>query len=204
MRFGKLLAWADLAGVFLFALEGAAAGVRANLDLLGLFVVAFATALGGGMVRDALIGATPVAALKDWRYPVTAFAGGVVVFLGPGITGSVTTIQMVTLDAAGLSLFAIAGAMKALDFGVPSFNAVLLGGLTGVGGGTIRDVLLARVPTVLNAHIYAAAALLGAAIFAVGVRCKAPANLAAVIGGIACFALRMAAYRYDWNLPHAL
>src|SRR5450756_1989755 len=138
-----LLLFFDLLGTFVFALEGASTAVQHELDLLGIMVLAFVTALGGGIVRDVLIGSVPPNAIKDWRYPATAFAAAAVVFAGHSAVGRIPFWPLVTLDAAGLSLFAIAGAAKALDFGIHPLLAILLGGVTGVGGGTIRDIFLA-------------------------------------------------------------
>ena len=158
----------DLLGTFIFAVEGATAGIEANLDLLGLMEVAFATALGGGMIRDLLIGAVPPNSIRDWRYPTAAFLGGAVVFCFYQFVSQVSPWVIIVFDAAGLGLFAVAGAAKALDFGIHPFIAVLMGGVTGVGGGTIRDILLARIPTVLRADVYATAALAGAAVLVLG------------------------------------
>jgi uncharacterized membrane protein YeiH len=112
-----------IAGTLVFEVEGATAAMRANLDLLGLMVLAFATALGGGIIRDVLIGDTPPASLRDWRYSAVAFTGAAVVFfLHPFVQGAPGTL-ILFLDAAGLALFAIAGTQKALVFGMhPSFR----------------------------------------------------------------------------------
>lgn len=192
---------ADLAGTAVFAIEGANAAIEAKLDLLGVLVLSFIVALGGGMVRDLLIGATPPSAIRDWRYPVLAFAAGLVTFVLHTQVAALPAWLLATLDAAGLALFAVAGAEKALDFQISPLIATLLGAITGCGGGVIRDVLLARVPMVLVANIYASAALLGAAVLVIGRRFGCPPALAAVLGGLACFVLRMAAVRYDWQLP---
>ena len=108
---------------------------------------------------------------------------------------------LLTADAAGLSLFAVAGAAKALDFHIHPMLAVLMGGITGVGGGTIRDVLLNRIPTVLHSDIYATAALLGATVMVVGLKLRMRPVLATSLGAVACFALRMFAVWQHWNLP---
>ncbi len=141
-----LLLAVDLGGTFVFAVEGALAAIEAGLDLFGLMVLSFATALGGGIIRDLLIGATPPNSIRDWRYGATAFAGGGAVFFFYEHFQRVPLQLMLTLDAAGLSLFAVAGAMKALDFGIHPLLATLMGTMTGVGGGTVRDVLLNRCP----------------------------------------------------------
>ncbi len=143
----KLLLAVDLAGTFVFGLEGAVAGVRGNLDALGLMVVAFATALGGGLVRDLLIGSVPPNAIRDVRYGLCAFAGAAVVFFLHPFVQQVPEPLLVLIDAAGLSLFAIAGARKALDYNIPPFSAVLMGGITGVGGRRSSHGYLCRCRT---------------------------------------------------------
>lgn len=192
---------ADLAGTVVFAIEGANAAIRAGLDLLGVLVLSFIVALGGGMVRDVLIGDAPPSAIRDWRYPVLAFAAGLVAFLFHTQVAALPPPLLTTLDAAGLALFAVAGAEKALDFQINPFIAMLMGAITGCGGGVIRDVLLARVPMVLVADIYASAALLGAAVLVLGRRLGCPPTVAALAGGLVCFTLRVAAVRYGWQLP---
>ena len=158
---GTLLLAVDFAGTLVFAVEGAMAAAKGHLDLLGAMVLAFVTALGGGTIRDVLIGAIPPNSIRDWRYGAIAFAGAGAVFLFESPVKHIPASLMLVLDAAGLSLFAMAGAEKALEFGIHPFIAILMGGVTGVGGGTIRDVLLAQVPTVLRADVYATAALAG-------------------------------------------
>jgi uncharacterized membrane protein YeiH len=196
----RLLFIVDILGTILFGIEGATAGVAGRLDAFGVMVLSFTTALGGGIVRDLLLGAAPPAALRDWRYPVAAFAGGgLVLFLRSFVEGIPPNVITV-LDAAGLGLFAVAGARKALDYGMHPFMAILLGGITGVGGGTIRDVFLARVPAVLRVEIYATAALFGAAAMVACLKARLSPTVAALVGGIACFALRMVSVWRHWNL----
>jgi uncharacterized membrane protein YeiH len=192
---------ADLAGTVVFAIEGASAAIRAGLDLLGVLVLSFIVALGGGVVRDLLIGATPPSAIRDWRYPVLAFVTGSITFLIHTQIETMPALLLTTLDAAGLALFAVAGAEKALDFQINPFVAILMGAITGCGGGVIRDMLLARVPIVLVADIYASAALLGALVVVVGRRLGYPPAAAAVLGFVVCFALRIAAVQFGWQLP---
>jgi uncharacterized membrane protein YeiH len=199
-----LLLAIDLIGTFVFAVEGAMAAAQNNLDILGLMVLAFATALGGGIIRDVLIGAVPPNSIRDWRYPVTAFAGAALVFFQTGIVSGFPASLLITLDAAGLALFAVAGAAKALDFNIHPFLAILMGGVTGVGGGTIRDVLLAHVPSVLRSDVYAAAALAGAAVMVLALELKARPAIATPLGIAVCFFLRMVAVWRHWNLPHVM
>lgn len=191
----------DLVGTFVFAVEGALAGIRAELDIFGLLVVSFATALGGGVIRDVLIGAIPPNSIRDWRYGATAFAGGGAVFFFHQLFQSVPLGLMITLDAAGLALFAVAGVGKALEFGISPLLAILMGVITGVGGGTVRDVLLTQVPGVLHADVYASAALLGAIVVIGALRLRVARSAAMTAGGVACFVLRMIAAWRHWNLP---
>ena len=199
-----LLLVVDLMGVFVFAVEGAMAGIRAQLDVLGLLVVSFATALGGGMIRDVLIGAIPPNSVRDWRYPATAFAGGGAVFFFYQFFPQVPSPLMITFDAVGLSLCAIAGAGKALEFGINPMLSALMGAVTGVGGGTIRDILLNRVPAVLQTDVYAAAALAGASVVVIGMKLKMPRSLVMTAGAVVCFVLRMVAVWRHWNLPKVM
>jgi uncharacterized membrane protein YeiH len=194
---------ADLAGTFVFAVEGATAAIRGNLDLLGLMVLAFATALCGGMTRDLLIGAVPPNAIRDWRYPAVAFTAGTLAFLTHALVRPYPQEVIVTLDAAGLALFAVAGTEKALTYGIHPSIAVLLGAITAVGGGVVRDVLLAQVPAVLRVDIYATAALAGSLVMVVCHRIGVPRTQAAILGGAVCFALRMLAVWQNWQLPKA-
>jgi uncharacterized membrane protein YeiH len=196
-----LLLVVDFAGTFLFAIEGGMAAAKGNLDLLGAMVLAFATALGGGIIRDVLIGAIPPNSIRDWRYGTIAFLGAATAFFFHSFVQEFPSSVLVLLDAAGLSLFAVAGAEKALSFEIHPFIAILMGGITGVGGGTIRDVLLAQVPTVLRADVYATAALAGAAVVVLGLRLKLPRTPVVIAGAVVCFLLRMVSVWMHWNLP---
>jgi uncharacterized membrane protein YeiH len=205
MRYSQaeLLATLDLAGSFVFAVEGAMTAIEAELDLLGVIILAFATALCGGMMRDVLIGAIPPQALRDWRYTVVAFAGGVVAFLGHQLISGIPRAVIIDLDAAGLTLFAIAGTEKALIYKMRPFIAVLMGAITGAGGGTVRDVLLMHVPAVLRVDVYATAALAGSAAMVVARRLRVPPVPSAVIGAMVCLGLRLVSVWQHWNLPKA-
>ncbi|GAB2921037.1 trimeric intracellular cation channel family protein [Paraburkholderia jirisanensis] len=194
---------ADLAGTAVFALEGALAAMHRGLDLLGVMVLSFVVALGGGVIRDLLIGATPPNAVRDWRYAVLAFVTGLLSFVFHGAARELPALLVTTLDAAGLALFAVAGAQKALNFGIGPFIATLMGTLTGVGGGAIRDLLLARVPLVLVADIYASAAFVGGVALVTARRLGVPPVAAALLGGAVCFVLRMLAATHGWQLPKA-
>jgi uncharacterized membrane protein YeiH len=195
---------ADLVGTAVFAIEGAGVAMRAGLDLLGVLVLSFIVALGGGILRDLLIGATPPSALRDWRYPVLAFVAGLLTFLLHAQMDAIPPGLMTVLDAAGLAVFAVAGAEKAVEFDISPLSAVLMGAITGCGGGVIRDLLLTRVPMVLNADIYATAALLGAALVVAGRRVGYPPAPVAMAGFVVCFALRLVAVHYGWHLPRVV
>jgi uncharacterized membrane protein YeiH len=200
----QLLLIVDLIGTFVFAMEGATAAIAGKLDLLGLMVLSFATALAGGIIRDLLIGAIPPGAIRDWRYAAVAFLAGAVVFIWHRYVSQIPQDFLIVVDAAGLALFAVSGAAKALNFGIHPFLAVLMGGITGVGGGTVRDLLLARVPTVLQSDIYAVAALAGAAVMVAGLGAGLPPTWMTALGGIVCFVLRVVAVWRHWNLPRVI
>ena len=197
-----LLLIADLVGTFVFALSGAPVATRKQLDLFGVLVLSFAASSAGGICRDVLIGATPPAALRDWRYLAVAMGAGLITFFwAPLIERMKTPVRM--FDAAGLGLFAVAGAQKALDYGLNPVMAALLGMLTGIGGGMLRDVLLADVPMVLRADLYAIAALAGATVVVVGIAMGLPSAAVMFAGALLCFVLRMLAVRRGWHLPVA-
>jgi uncharacterized membrane protein YeiH len=202
-RVSHLLLGLDLMGTALFAAEGASAAVQARLDVLGMMVLGFVTALGGGIVRDLLIGDVPPSSIRNWIYPATALAAAGAVFFLHVYTSAINPWVVTTLDAAGLSLFAVSGATKAIEFRLHPLLATMMGAITGVGGGTIRDMLLGQVPKVLRSDVYAAAALLGAAITIVCLTLKLRPVLASSLGLAACFLLRMMAVYYHWNLPRA-
>ena len=191
----------DLAGTFAFAISGATAAKERGLDLFGICAIAFIVACGGGIIRDLCIGAIPPAGLTNWHYLVAAI-------IAAGLTaGTFSIVQrlsrpVLVFDAVGLSLFAITGAQKALAYGHNGEVAVLLGITTAVGGGVLRDVLLNRIPVIMEKEIYASAALTGALIVVLGNYLKwIPSDWVSIIGLIICFTLRILALHYHWNLP---
>lgn len=190
----------DLAGTFVFALSGAAVAVKYRLDIFGVFVLAFAAGNAGGVTRDLLIGAVPPAAIDDWRYLAVSVGAGVVTFAWyPHVERA--RVPLLVLDAGGLALFAVAGAQKALVFGLNPPMAILLGMLTGIGGGMLRDVLVSEIPTVLRAELYAVAAIAGASVVVLGDRLDLPPTAATLIGAALCFGLRVVAIWRHWRLP---
>ena len=177
------------------------AAKQRGLDLFGICALAFTVACGGGIIRDLCIGAIPPAGLKNWQYLVAAI-------IATGLTvGLYSVVQrlkrpVLLFDAVGLSLFAVTGAQKALAYGHNGEVAVLLGITTAVGGGVLRDILLNRVPVILEKEIYASAALIGAAIVVLGDYLKwVSGDWVAIIALTVCFTLRILALRYHWNLP---
>ena len=187
----------------MFALSGGMAGVKHRLDIFGVLVLSFAAANAGGIARDVMIGATPVAALSDWRYVAVSLVAGLLTFYCyrfiDRLSGSV-----LIFDAAGLALFAVTGATKALAYHLDPVAAALLGMLTGVGGGMMRDILITEVPVVLRADLYAVAALAGAAVVVIGQMLNVSSAAAMTVGALLCFGLRFMAIRYGWRLPVAV
>ncbi|HEX7787331.1 MAG TPA: trimeric intracellular cation channel family protein [Methylomirabilota bacterium] len=190
----------DLGGTFVFALSGAAAGVKHRLDLFGVLVLSFAAGNTGGIARDLLIGATPPVAIADWRYLVASIVAGLITFCWYGLVNRLRSPVLV-FDAAGLALFAVSGASKALAFGAGPVGALLLGMLTGIGGGMVRDVLVREIPNVLRTDLYAVAALGGAAVVVIARMLAVPPVGAALAGAALCFGLRFMAIRRGWRLP---
>jgi uncharacterized membrane protein YeiH len=191
----------NLAGTFVFGLSGGLAGVRARLDLLGVVVLAFTVALAGGIIRDLMIGVPP-ATFRDGRYLAAAAAAGLVSFLGrPGLERADRPLTL--FDAIGLGLFCVTGANAALAHHLGPVQSVILGAITGVGGGIVRDVLLRQIPTVLRAELYAVPALLGAAIVVISHESGSRSTLFPLLGVGACIAIRMLGLRYQIGLPIA-
>lgn len=195
----------DLVGTFVFALSGAVAGVKERLDLFGVLVLSFAAASAGGVARDLLIGAVPPAAISDWRYLGASLLAGLVVFFWYPVSKRLHKLSNLVLifDGAGLAVFAVAGAQKALGYGLNPLMSALLGMLTGIGGGMLRDTLLAQVPTVLRSELYAVAALVGASVVVVGHVLNFPPTVMAIAGAALCFGIRLIAIRRGWRLPVA-
>jgi uncharacterized membrane protein YeiH len=192
----------DLMGTFVFALSGALAGVKRELDLFGVLVLSFAAANSGGITRDVLIGAVPPAAVSDWRYLGVSLFAGVITFYFSSLIVRMSN-PVLLFDAAGLALFAVSGASKALAYGLNPVMAIALGMVTGIGGGIVRDVLLAEIPTVLRAELYAVAALAAAAIVVIGHMLQLPVAPVTAVALILCFWLRVMAIRHGWRLPVA-
>ncbi len=195
-----LLLGLNLAGIVVFAASGAVAAVAKQLDLFGVAVVGVVTALGGGALRDVAINEAPPIAFTDWRYPVTAATTAVVVFW---IHGRVSRLRrtMLTLDAAGLALFTVVGTETALDAGIPQVGACMIGMITAIGGGVIRDLLTAQIPVVLLREVYAVASLLGTVVITACHALDVPPLWYSLLGAGLVFGLRLISLQRNWSAP---
>jgi uncharacterized membrane protein YeiH len=196
-----LLLSLELAGTLAFALNGALTAAQvARLDIVGIVTLGVITALGGGVIRDLLIGAVPPEAFTTWVFLTVAAAGALVVFF---LSARLTRFKsmIILLDAAGLSLFCVTGATKALGFGLGPAQAVILGAITAVGGGALRDMLIGRIPPILTSGLYAIPALVGSTLAVLAVRAGVYTLPAAVVAVGACFLIRMLGVRYNLNAP---
>jgi uncharacterized membrane protein YeiH len=191
----------NLAGTFVFGISGGLAAVRHGLDVFGAVVLAAAVGLAGGIIRDVLIGIPP-ATFRDWRYLAVAGGAGIVTSFCHPLIGRVQR-PIDTLDAAGLALFCVTGAATALTHGLGTAESIILGAITGIGGGMVRDILVREIPIVLRGGLYAIPALMGAGIVVIAYRQGEYNTAFPIIGAAVCFAVRMAGLRYDLNLPAA-
>jgi uncharacterized membrane protein YeiH len=199
-----LLLALDLTGTFAFGLNGALTAVRAaRLDVVGVVSLGMITALGGGVIRDVLIGAVPPATFVDWRYFALAVGGALLAYAFSRLLDRLD-MPITVLDAAGLSTFAVIGAGKALDHGLGVGPALALGVVTGVGGGTIRDALILQIPSVLRSDLYAIPALVAAGITVAAVKAGLNALPTPLLAVAACFVIRMLGVRYQLNAPGPL
>jgi uncharacterized membrane protein YeiH len=201
LKLHSLYSFLDLAGTFAFAISGAVAAKQRKLDIFGIAVIAFTVACGGGIIRDICIGAVPPAGLTSWFYLATSIIATITTVILYPLVQKIN--QPVTLfDALGLSLFAVTGAEKTLLYGHNAEAAILLGTISAIGGGVLRDILLNRVPTILKKEIYASAALVAASIVVAGSYFKLlPSEWMSLIAMCVCFLLRIFSLRYHWNLP---
>jgi uncharacterized membrane protein YeiH len=192
----------DLGGTFVFAISGGLAAVNRRLDIFGILVLSFVAGNFGGITRDVLIGAIPPAALSSENYLLVSVVAGLLTFFFYAGVGKLKT-PVLYFDAIGLAFFAVVGAHKAITCGLNPVMAALLGMLTGIGGGMMRDILLTEIPQVLRSDLYALAALAGAATMVGGDMMRISYGISATVGGILCFGLRFGAIRFGWRLPTA-
>jgi uncharacterized membrane protein YeiH len=194
-----LLLTLNLAGTFVFGLSGGLAGVRARLDIFGIVVLAVVVGLAGGITRDLLIGIPPQT-FRDWRYLATAGAAGLVTFVAYTALRKLER-PILILDGAGLALFCVTGAATALDHHVPPVEAIVLGAITGVGGGVVRDILVREIPAVLRTGLYAIPALIGAAVVVAASEAGTHNLIFPIAAAGVCFAIRLAGLYFDLNVP---
>lgn len=192
----------NIGGTFVFAISGAMVGVRHRLDLFGVLVLAFVAGNAGSMARDVLIGVFPPEAIAHWWYLGISVLAGLVTYARTPLVNRLSH-PVKLFDAAGLGVFAVAGTQTALLHGLSPIMAALLGMVTGIGGGMLRDLLVMKTPIVLREDFYALAALAGALVVVVGRLLQIPAEVSTSVGAILCFALRVMAFRYGWHLPPA-
>ncbi|WP_158895123.1 trimeric intracellular cation channel family protein [Amycolatopsis anabasis] len=197
-----LLTALEMLGLAAFAASGALAAVRARLDLFGVVVLGLTTALGGGIIRDVLLGIHPPTTLRTWPYLAACAAVALVVF---AFHPQVARLRRAVLlaDALGLGVFATAGTTTALAAGTPVYAACLIGMTTGIGGGALRDLLLREIPLVLRREIYAVAALAGAVLVGLGHLLRLPAGPVTVVAAAAVVGLRVVALWRRWDAPLA-
>ncbi|GAA4810905.1 TRIC cation channel family protein [Tomitella cavernea] len=195
-----MLTTLDLVGTAAFAASGASIGVFKRLDLFGVCVVGVTTGIGGGITRDVLLGVHPPTALVQWPDFVVALAFSLGVFLLHPLLGHVQT-AVLWLDALGMGVFATTGAATALRHDAEWWAAILIGAITAIGGGVLRDVLVNEMPLLLHRDLYATPALVGATIvvgFELG---SVPYPWGLVTGTVIATVLRLAALARGWNLP---
>ncbi|MFZ1285381.1 MAG: TRIC cation channel family protein [Propionicimonas sp.] len=199
-----LLLVLDLAGVLVFAVDGGlTARAATRLDIVGVVSLGMITALGGGVIRDILLPDLPPAALRDWRYLAVALVGGLVAYAASERVHRTTARPIKVLDAAGLSLFAVTGASKALAFGLGPFPAALVGMIAAVGGGTLRDMMVGKVPGILTGGLYAIPALTGAGIVVISAAVGAESHLVLPAAALVVFTVRMLGLHFDLEPPSA-
>ena len=195
----------DLAGTFVFGLSGALLAVERRLDVVGIAALAVATASGGGVVRDLLIGDVPPVLLRDGRYLGAALLAGAAVFAGHGLVRRLRR-GVALADALGLGLFAATGATKALEVGLGALPAALIGVVTAAGGGVVRDVLAREIPLVFRpqGELYALAAASGAGVVVGLATLGVPDSIAAVAGATVGTTVRLLAMRFGWRAPQTV
>lgn len=191
----------DLIGTFVFASSGALVARKAHLDLFGAFVLSLAAGTAGGILRDVLVGSTPPVALTEWRYPVTALVAVAAVAVRGEFLETRLKRPITMLDALGLGLFATTGTWRAIDASLPIVTALFVGVLTAIGGGVVRDILVARVPVVLHREIYALAAAVASGLVIAADAMGVDRAIAGAVAVVAAASVRLIAAYKRWNVP---
>lgn len=189
-----------IAGILAFAISGALVGVRHNLDLLGVLVVGISTGIGGGVIRDVILGVHPPVSFLVWPYWVTALLGSLVVFFFHPRLSKIRRFEIV-FDAFGLGIFSAYGAAAATAADLDPVTAIFVGTIVSIGGGLIRDVLVNDVPGVLTRELYAVSAIVGASVATVITQFTDNLMIASIVGGVLAISLRLTSYARGWHLP---
>jgi uncharacterized membrane protein YeiH len=194
----------ELIGVFAFGVSGALMAVRRDFDVIGIAMLAVITAIGGGVLRDLLIGDTPPPAFTDWPYLVVPLAAAAITFFAHPAVERLTR-ALLLFDAAGLGLFCVTGTVKSLDYGLGPVAAAALGVTTAVGGGLLRDVIARETPALVrpDSELYAVPAIAGALAVAVAWELDAYSPAIGAAAALAVFAVRLLALRRGWRAPRA-
>lgn len=191
----------DLCGTAVFALSGALAAGRHRMDPFGVIVLASVTAVGGGSIRDALIGATPVFWIRDPNYIIVILSTVLACLILVRRPRRVPRYTLPVADAFGLALFTVIGAEKALNMGLSGMIAVVMGLITGVGGGIIRDLLCRQVPMVLRTEIYATASIIGGIGYTVSIAYGMGEKIALILAMVSALIIRLSAIKWHVSLP---
>jgi uncharacterized membrane protein YeiH len=195
-----ILEFLDYAGVAIFAATGALSASRKQLDIIGYLFLASATGIGGGTIRDLVLGATPVFWVVNPNFIIVCAAVAVAVFLTSHLLES-RYRMLVWLDALGLSAYCVMGAAKGLAATGSPIVALVTGALTATFGGVLRDLLAGEPSVLLRPEIYVSAALIGAGAFVLASLAGLPLVAASALGVVTAFAVRGGALRYGWTLP---
>ncbi|SHJ77222.1 Uncharacterized membrane protein YeiH [Malonomonas rubra DSM 5091] len=198
----NLLYLLDLIGTIAFAASGALAGVRRGMDLFGVLVLGMVTAIGGGTLRDLLLGDLPPFCLRNETYLWLPVATALLVFISHRFLPKIEQ-PLLYLDAVGLGTFVVIGTGKAIAFQTGPLGAVLMGVMTGTAGGVIRDVLSNEIPLIMRREIYASACILGGGLLVMLRHLGMTENLSLLLSATSVILLRLMAIRYNWSLPKA-
>ncbi len=192
----------DLCGTFVFAVTGGLKAVKNDLDILGIIVLSVITGVGGGIVRDIIIGLKTPMAFQDESYLIISIAASIIVFFWGGkIESRMTTIKI--LDAIGMGLFASIGARKAIVFGMGPIGILMMAVITATGGGMIRDIFVREVPAIIRIDIYATAALCGGIVVLVLNQLGIGESYQYIAAIITTMGMRLLAMKLDLHLPRA-
>lgn len=196
-----MLYYLDLFGVAVFAVTGALMAGRKSMDLFGVVVIGLVTALGGGTLRDVILDHHPVSWIAHQASILVAIAAALGTVLWVRMTRPIHDLGLLLADAIGLAVFTVSGTALAMTHQVPTITAVIMGVMTGVAGGVVRDVLCNQIPLIFRQEIYASACLLGALAYIGLLHLHCPAEWASLLAMAVVFGVRVAAIRWKWTLP---